>query len=118
MMPGNMYVFASRITLATAGVLVRISSASTRPVPSFFGINWWLMTPRNDSATINRTCGENQAILVSSEQLEMLRQAQFVHGSDMGIDHAKNNFNSEALPNHACAITSELVCIGKVGIAA
>src|SRR6266478_798219 len=47
-MPGNMYVFASRITLATAGVLVRISSASTRPAPSALGTSWWLMIRRED----------------------------------------------------------------------
>ena len=31
MIPGSMKVFASRITLATAGVLVSVSMASTRP---------------------------------------------------------------------------------------
>jgi hypothetical protein len=36
----------------------------------------------------------------------------------MGVDDAKNNFNPEPLPNHADAVTSELVRVGKVGIAA
>src|SRR6266480_1281078 len=48
----------------------------------------------------------------------MLRQAQFVHCSDMSVDNAENNFNPEPLPDHADAVTSVLVRISKVGIAA
>ena len=48
----------------------------------------------------------------------MFGQSELVHRPDMRIDHPKNNFSPEPLPNHTCPITGELVFIGKVGIAA
>src|SRR5215469_6709807 len=36
----------------------------------------------------------------------------------MSVDHAKDDLDPEALPNHTGPITGELVCISKVRIAA
>ena len=48
----------------------------------------------------------------------MLGQPEFVHGSDVSVDDAEDDLDPEPLPNHAGAIASELVFVGKIGVAA
>src|SRR4030095_3288721 len=48
----------------------------------------------------------------------MLRQPEFIHRPDTGVNHAENNFDAEALTHYTSAITSELVRVRKIGITA
>src|SRR6266513_3245994 len=48
----------------------------------------------------------------------MLRQPEFIHRPDTGVNHAENNFDSEALTHYASAITGELVRVREIGITA
>ena len=69
-------------------------------------------------ASSYRTSCQDQSVLITGENLEMLWQLQLIHGSDVGVDHAKDNFDPKPLPNHAGAVAGELVCVRKIRIAA
>jgi hypothetical protein len=57
---------------------------------------------------------QDQPVLVAGEQLEALGQPQVVHGSDVTVDHAEDDFDPKPLTNHTGAIAGELVFICKI----
>src|SRR5437667_12716762 len=48
----------------------------------------------------------------------MLRQAELIHCPHLRVDDAKDEVNSEPLASHARAKATEIICVGKIGIAA
>ena len=73
---------------------------------------------RSRFTSADRPRRQDQPVLITSEQLEMLGQLQFVHRAHVRIDDAKNDVYSEPLTHDTGAVTSGFVCISKIGIAA
>jgi hypothetical protein len=48
----------------------------------------------------------------------MLRQTELIHCSHLRVDDAKDEVNSQPLANDARAKATEIICVGKIGIAA
>src|SRR5437667_10605768 len=48
----------------------------------------------------------------------MLRQTELIHCPHLRVDDAKDEVNSEPLTRHARAKAAEVICVGKIGIAA
>src|ERR1700682_2578825 len=48
----------------------------------------------------------------------MLRQTELIHRPHLRVKHAKDASNSEPLAHHARAKATEIICVGKIGIAA
>src|SRR6266705_1351581 len=48
----------------------------------------------------------------------MLRQTHLIHCPHLRVDDAKDEVNSEPLAHYARAKATEIICVGKIGIAA
>src|SRR5438270_10462581 len=48
----------------------------------------------------------------------MLRQTELIHRPHSRVDDAKDEVNSEPLAHDARAKATEIICVGKIGIAA
>src|SRR5437762_8528931 len=69
-------------------------------------------------STSNRSGNEDQAVMITSQQFQVLGQTELVHGANACIDDSENNISAKTLADDTGAISSFFVGIGKVGIAA
>lgn len=61
---------------------------------------------------------KNEAVLVLGQQLELRREAQFIHRPDPAIDDSEDEVVAQPLPNHAGSESAERGRVGKINIAA
>ena len=54
-------------------------------------------------AAADRAGHENQTILITRENFQMLGQAELVHRAHFGVDDAEDKIDTEPLPHHARA---------------
>src|SRR3954464_12385892 len=69
---------------------------------------------RGRFAGADGTCDENEAVLVTRQQLETFRQTKFIHGPHLSVDDAEHEIDSETLPDHACPETADLIRVSEV----
>src|SRR5207247_8552007 len=68
-------------------------------------------------STSNRSGNEDQAVMITSQQFQVLGQPELVHGAHASIDDSENNISAKTLADETGAIYSLFVCSVKVGIA-
>ena len=69
-------------------------------------------------AAADRAGDEDEAVVITGEQLEALRQTQLIHRAHVGADDAENEIDPEPLPNDAGAKAPEVGGIGEIDVAA
>ena len=73
---------------------------------------------RRRLAAADASSNEDQSVLITCEQLQMLGQAELIHRADVRLDDPENDFRPESLPHNARPVTASRVCVGEIGVAA
>ena len=60
---------------------------------------------------------EDEAVVVLGEELELLGQAELVHGADLGVDDAEDEVDAQPVPDNAGAVTASLIGVGEIDVA-
>ena len=71
-----------------------------------------------DLPRADRAGDEDEAVVILGEQLQALRQAEFIHRPQLGVDDAEDDVDAEPLPHDAGAEAAEGSGVGKIDVAA
>ena len=72
---------------------------------------------RGRFSTADRAGDENQSVLITREEFEMLGQTELVHRLHLCVNDAKNEIDPEPLAGNAGAIPAECIRVGKIRVA-
>ena len=71
---------------------------------------------RRRFSTPDRSRDEDQPVLITRQQFQMLGQTELIHGANTCVDDSENNVGTETLSDYTGAISSLGVSIGKIGV--
>src|SRR5947207_14240215 len=60
-----------------------------------------------------RSSDEDEAVMISSQQFQVLGQTEFVHGANMAVDYSKNDIRAQTLAHYTGTVRSEERRVGK-----
>src|SRR5438477_13084742 len=69
-------------------------------------------------STSNRSGNEDQAVMITSQQFQVLGQTELVHGANACIDDSENNISAKTLAHHTGAISSFAIGVSEIGVSA
>ena len=73
---------------------------------------------RGRFSAADRAGHEDEPVLITREQFQMLGQPELVHRPHLGVDDAEDEIDSEPLAHDAGAKATEIIRVGEIGIAA